>query len=103
MDVFDLLSAPSRRSELATNPGDVVALEREWGIFLREMPRLLQEGQRGKFVLIQGEAVQGVWDTLDEALAAGYDRFGLAPFLAQEINDAPKPRYFSRNITPCRP
>lgn len=80
-----------------------MALEREWKTFLNEMPHLLHEGQRGKYVLIQGETVHGVWDTLDEALAAGYDRFGVAPFLAQEIDDNPKPRYFSRNVTRCRP
>lgn len=76
-----------------------MALEREWETFLTEMPRLLQEGHRGKYVLIQGESVYGVWTTLDEALAAGYDRFGVEPFLAQEINDKPEPRYFSRNVT----
>jgi hypothetical protein len=46
--------------------------------------------------------VHGVWDNLDEALTVGYDRFGVAPFLAQEINDHPEPRYFSRNVTRCR-
>jgi hypothetical protein len=80
-------------------PGDAVALEREWETFLKEMPRLLQEGHRGKYVLIQGETVHGVWATLDEALAAGYERFGVEAFLAQEINDNPEPRYFSRNLT----
>lgn len=80
-----------------------MALEREWDTFLKEMPRLLHEGQRGKYVLIQGETVHGVWDTLDEAIAAGYDRVGLAPFLAQEIDDHPEPRYCSRNVTRCRP
>lgn len=79
-----------------------MALEHEWKTFLREMPRLLREGQRGKYVLIQGETVYGVWETLDEALAAGYDRFGVGSFLAQEINDNPEPRYFSRNVTRCQ-
>lgn len=80
-----------------------MALEREWNTFLKEMPRLLQEGHRGKYVLIRGDQVHGVWDTLDETLAAGYDRFGVEPFLAQEINENPEPRYFSHNVTRCRP
>jgi len=80
-----------------------VALEREWDTFLKELPRLIAEGKRGKYVLIRGDAVEGVWDTLDEALAAGYDRFGLEPFLAQEVNDNPEPQYFSRNVTRCQP
>lgn len=80
-----------------------MVLEREWRLFVEEMPRLLKEGNRGKYVLICGEKMDGIWDTLEEALAAGYDRFGLQPFLAQEINDKPEPRYFSHNLTPCRP
>ncbi len=69
-----------------------VALECEWNIFLKELPRLIAEGKGGKYVLIHADAVEGVWDTLDEALVAGYDRFALEPFLAQEINDNPEPR-----------
>jgi hypothetical protein len=80
-----------------------MALEREWETFQRELPRLLQEGHRGKYALIRGDAIDSVWPTLDEAMAAGYDRFGVDPFMAQEINDHPKPRYFSHNVTPCRP
>lgn len=78
-----------------------MALEREWDTFSKELPRLLAEGHRGKYALIQGETVHDIVDTLEEALAAGYDRFALEPFLAQEINDDPKPRYFSHNVTRC--
>lgn len=80
-----------------------MALEREWETFQRELPRLLQEGRRGKYALIHGDALDSVWETLDEALAAGYDRFGVKPFMAQEINDHPEPKYFSHNVTRCRP
>ena len=95
-------SHPTTTRKDTTNSGGTVALEREWDTFLKEMPRLLDEGQRGKYVLIQGDTVLGVWDTLDEAIAAGYDRVGLDPFLAQEINDRPEPRYCSRNVTRCQ-
>src|SRR5690349_8005516 len=64
-----------------------VALEREWAVFERELPRLLAEGHKGKFVLIHGDALADIFATLEEAMAAGYDRFGIEPFLAQEIND----------------
>ena len=80
-----------------------MALERELVTFRKELPGLLAtEGNRSKFVLIRGETVAGVWSTVDEALAAGYDRFELAPFLVKEIIEHEKPRYFSRNITSCR-
>ena len=44
----------------------------------------------------------GVWDTVEEALDAGYSRFGLDVFLAQKITDHEKPVYFSRNLTRCQ-
>lgn len=42
----------------------------------------------GKFVLISGENVE-VWDTYQDALQAGYDRYGVdEPFMVREVKDA---------------
>lgn len=77
-----------------------MALERELEAFQRELPNLLRdEANRGKYVLIHGDEVRGVWPTVDDALEAGYNAFGLDPFLVKEITDAEKPRYFSRSVT----
>ena len=76
-----------------------MALETELETFRRELPALLTDpARRGKFVLIHGEAVVGCFATFDDALAAGYDRLGLSPFLVKEVPDHEEPRYFSRNL-----
>jgi hypothetical protein len=81
----------------------IVALERELETFRKELPGLLLvEGNRGKFALVHGDRVDSAWATVDEALAAGYDRFGLEPFLVKLITEHEQPRYFSRNVPPCR-
>jgi hypothetical protein len=80
-----------------------MALDQEWNTFQRELPRLLQDPtNRGKHVLIHGDQVDSIWSTVDEGLAAGYERFGLEPFLVQEIDDHPQPRYFSRGVRRCQ-
>lgn len=52
----------------------------------------------GRFALIHGGQVIGIWDQWDEALRQGYERFMHEPFLAKEIVESEKPRYFSRNV-----
>jgi len=47
-------------------------------------------------------AIAPITIAFDDALAAGYDRFGTDPFLVQEITDDERPKYFSRNVAPCR-
>jgi hypothetical protein len=78
-----------------------VALERELTTFQRELPRLLQEGNRGRFALVREDNVHSIWPTVDEALTAGYANFGLEPFLVKEITDHETPQYFSRNVSRC--
>ena len=79
-----------------------MALERELATFRRELPILLRDpANRGKHVLVQGDTVHSVWDSVDAALAAGYDAFELAPFLVKEIVEHERPRHFSRNVSRC--
>lgn len=60
-------------------------LYREWEVYRREAARLLAEGNAGRHVLIKGAQIIGVWDTHDEAAAAGYQRFLGQPFLVHQI------------------
>lgn len=78
-----------------------MALERELETFRRELPRLLAEGGQGAFALIAGDSVDSTWPSREEALQAGYDRFGLGPFLVKEVTEHERPIYFSRNVKPC--
>jgi hypothetical protein len=58
---------------------------REWAAYVREMPRWLAEGQEGRFVLLKGDDVIGIWDTWREAADTGRERLGLVPFMVHEI------------------
>ncbi len=80
-----------------------MALEHELETFQRELPTLLQsEGNRGKFALVYGDAVSGVFTTVDEALDVGYELFGLKSFLVKEITDREESQFFSRNVSRCQ-
>jgi len=39
----------------------------------------------GKFVVISGKSVLGVFDTYADAIGAGYREYGLKPFLVRQI------------------
>ena len=58
-------------------------LEAELATYERELPNLL--AKEGKWVLVHGQAVEGIFDTFDDALDAGCERFGLNPFLVKQI------------------
>lgn len=75
------------------------ALDTEMDTFRRELPKLLADpANRGKFALIHGDAVADIYPSFEAGLAAGYDRFGLDPFMVKEITDTERPLYFSRNL-----
>jgi hypothetical protein len=63
-----------------------VPLDREIETYRRELPSLLAAGQAGRFVLIKGEQVIGLWDSQADALAAGRQQFGLEPIAVKRID-----------------
>ena len=53
----------------------------------RELPRLLAEGEAGRFALIHGGSVISLWDSLNDAAQAGYEKFGVdGLFMTPSIN-----------------
>ena len=64
-------------------PEDV--LGREWNAYRREVGRLLSEGQAGRFVLIKGEEIVGLYDSWQDAREVGLQRFLLQPFFVHAI------------------
>jgi hypothetical protein len=66
-------------------------IKSEWDCFRRERPRLLAEGHEGRWVLIKGETLVGLFDTWEEARSVGLQRFGVVPMLVQEILRCYKP------------
>ncbi len=74
-----------------------MALELELETYQRKLPELLEH--EGKFVLIRGEEVAGVWKTEERALAAAYKRFGpRVPFLVKKIQAVETPEFMRYDI-----
>ena len=62
---------------------ETMALEKELETYRRKLPELTAD--EGKFALIRGEDLVGVFGTYEDALKEGYSRFKLEPFLVQQI------------------
>jgi hypothetical protein len=61
-------------------------LAQEWKTYKREVARLVAEGNEGKFCLIKGDEIVGIWESFSAAVAAGYERYGLTDLMVREIN-----------------
>jgi hypothetical protein len=60
-------------------------IARDWNFYRREVGRLLAEGHEGKWVLIKGEEIVGIWDTREQAEAVALERYLMEPVLLQQI------------------
>jgi hypothetical protein len=60
-------------------------LSQEWNVYRREVGRLLAEGLGGKWLLIKGEEILGIWDTEAEAEKVRLQRFRMLPVLQKQI------------------
>jgi hypothetical protein len=59
----------------------------EWNYYRRIVGRLLAEGHEGRFVLIKGEEIIGIWDTDKEAHALAVQKYLLQPCLIHQIQE----------------
>jgi len=57
----------------------------EWNFYRREVGRLLTEGNEGRWVLIHGEEIVGIWDTEEEANHLRLERFFMQHVLMKQI------------------
>ena len=57
----------------------------EWTLFCRELPRLLNEGHRGRYALVKAGHDVTVWDTLRDAIHAGDLLYGTTLCLVQPV------------------
>jgi hypothetical protein len=78
-----------------------MSLEKELATYRVRLPELLSDD--GKYVLIRGDDVAGIYDTYEDALRVGYARFGLEDFLVKKIESVETVHYFSRDFAPCQP
>ena len=77
-----------------------MVLDQEIATYRRELPSLLK--YEGKFVVIKGDEVVGFYDTILEAVGAGYDRFDFDPFLVHQVRAVEPIVHFTRDIKPWR-
>ncbi len=66
-------------------------LAREWNLYRREVGRLLADGHEGRYVVIRGEDIIGIFDSWDTARAAGLQRFLREPFFVHVIRTTEPP------------
>ena len=59
-------------------------LERELATFTRLLPDLMKE--EGKFALVIGHDLEGIYETRREALLIGYRKAKFGPFLVKKIS-----------------
>src|SRR4051794_101246 len=67
-----------------------VGYERERATYARLQPELLSQA-RGKFVVLVGDDLEGPVNTFEDALNAGWRRFGLGPlYVKQVLSEGPE-------------
>jgi hypothetical protein len=76
-----------------------MALEKEQAAYERELPKLMESG--GEFVVIHEGSVVGIFDTYNDALKIGYEKFQLKPFLVKRIEAVEQVHSFTRDLKPC--
>lgn len=72
-------------------------LERELKTYETNRERLLKEAA-GKFVLIKGEEIAGIFVNQEDALQEGYKHFGNTEFLIKKITEFEEVNSFTRSI-----
>ena len=78
--------------------GVAMALEREMSTYEANVSGWVDHA--GKFVLIHGEDVVDFFAAYEDALKAGYQKFGLDQFLVKQINTVGAAQYITRDIRP---
>jgi hypothetical protein len=79
------MSTPTSQSHPPARAEELLAVE--IATFERELPRLLTEGEAGRWAVVKGNEVVSVWDTVNDALQAAHERLGLEPFLLREVRE----------------
>ena len=71
-------------------------LQQELETFERLKDQLLRD--EGKFAVISGKELLGVYSTYDDALKLGYEYYALTPFLVKKISVVEPVSFFTRHI-----
>ena len=69
--------------------------QKELETYRKALPNWVEE--EGRWTLILGDEIAGVFDTFAEAVDHGYEKYGLAPFMVKPIHQV-EPVYFMSNV-----
>ena len=72
-------------------------LEKELSVYEEKKSELLKYA-KGKFVLIKNSEVIGTYDTQNDAIKVGIDKFGNSPFLVKKVEEFEQPQNFTSNL-----
>ena len=72
-------------------------LAEELKTYKENKERLVKE-HNGKYVLIKGEEIINTFDTQNDAIKVGIDKFGNTPFLVKKIEEIEQPQNFTSNL-----
>jgi hypothetical protein len=75
-----------------------MALEKELATYHSKLLELAAD--EGKFVLIHGGDVAGVFISYEDAIKIGYEKFGLEPFLVKQIQVVERVQFVTRFVAP---
>ena len=75
-----------------------MALETELATYKEKLATLKEH--EGKFVLIHGQRVIDFFSTYEDAIKAGYQQFGMLPFLVKKVMSTEPVFFITRSIQP---
>jgi hypothetical protein len=94
--VHQQTAAPSEGKDEAEDA--LAELAEERATYRDRLPELVREHE-GRFVLIKGQNLVGVFSDRSAALQEGYRRFGIVPFLVRQVA-ASEPVVYLPNVVP---
>ncbi len=77
-------------------------LSEELETYNKNKAELLKESA-GKYVLIKGKEIINIFDTQNDAIKVGIDKFGNTPFLVKKIEEVESKQNFTSNLIKTRP
>src|SRR5437763_11282574 len=87
MKIEDLDRMPTIHFTEMPDPKPDSQTFREEQTFRRELPRLLAEGHEGKWALIKGDEIIGLYATFDESCCAGLKRYLMDGYIVQPVRE----------------
>ena len=75
-----------------------MALEKELQTYKDKLAEM--RAHEGKYVLIQGDSIVDYFATYEDAIKAGYQKFGLTVFMVKQIQSTAQVQFISRLFDP---